>query len=235
MGRIVVGRQGRKCRDIPDSVPGMPRTKTLRKAPFSVVQQTGVYPYPLGAGSARPNPKDGAPDTENPFVHRIYCAQRGMETMVSDHGLGRGQLHTWGSEIVIFFSLFSYRSPSPRPHPDPAQHPATDLKQTRNRTEMDPNGAESDPNGPEMDRNQALWGGMAGGFVGMGGLGVVKEKEITTQKMFMQENVGLFFRSSLLLLMPRDFGTRKLSHIPSGQQFFTGRFFLNKLFLCSDA
>ena len=26
-----------------------------------------VYPYPLGAGSARPNPKMGAPDPENPY------------------------------------------------------------------------------------------------------------------------------------------------------------------------
>ena len=30
-------------------------------------QQTRVYPYPLGAGSARPNPKMGAPDPENPL------------------------------------------------------------------------------------------------------------------------------------------------------------------------
>ena len=42
------------------------------------LQQTRVYPYPLGAGSARPNPKMGD-------------AQRGTETMVLDHGLGRGQ------------------------------------------------------------------------------------------------------------------------------------------------
>ena len=28
-------------------------------------QQTRVYPHPLGAGSARPNPKMGAPDPEN--------------------------------------------------------------------------------------------------------------------------------------------------------------------------
>ena len=54
-------------------------------------QQTRVYPYPLGAGSARPNPKMGAPDPESPlFLGGLY-AQRGIETMVSDHGLGRGQ------------------------------------------------------------------------------------------------------------------------------------------------
>ena len=28
-----------------------------------------------------------------------------------------------------------------------------------------------------MDRNQALWGGTAGGFVGMGGGGVARQKE----------------------------------------------------------
>ena len=55
-----------------------------------IVQQNRVYPYPLGAGSARPNPKIGAPDPENPLF-RVFCSQRGIETMVSGHGLGRGQ------------------------------------------------------------------------------------------------------------------------------------------------
>ena len=32
-----------------------------------IVQRTRVYPYPLGEGSARPNPKMGAPDPENPL------------------------------------------------------------------------------------------------------------------------------------------------------------------------
>ena len=54
-------------------------------------QQTRVYPYPLVAGSARPNPKMGAPEHRKPFISRVFCAQRGSETMVSDHGLGRGQ------------------------------------------------------------------------------------------------------------------------------------------------
>ena len=34
------------------------------------VQQTGVYLYPLATGSARPNPKKGAPDTKS-FMHRV--------------------------------------------------------------------------------------------------------------------------------------------------------------------
>ena len=67
----------------------------------------------------------------------------------------------WSSAILV-----PYRSPSPRLHPDPTPTHPTDPKRT-----------ETDRNGPEMDRNQALWGGTAGGFVGMGGVGVVREKE----------------------------------------------------------
>ena len=63
-------------------------------------------------------------------------------------------------------TLFPYRSPSPRPHPDPTQRsrngPETDPKRTRNR--------------PKRTRNQALWGGTAGGFVGRGGGGGCKGK-----------------------------------------------------------
>ena len=78
-----------------------------------------------------------------------------------------------GSDI-----LFPYRSPSPRPHPDPTQHPETDPKQTRNRPETEPNGAETEPNGAETDRNQALSGGTAqGGLSAWGEGGVVREKE----------------------------------------------------------
>ena len=54
-----------------------------------------VYPYPLGARLARPNPKKGAPDRKS-FIHSVYSGQRGIETMVSDHGLGRGQTMGYG-------------------------------------------------------------------------------------------------------------------------------------------
>ena len=49
---------GQKCKR------GHKGKKDVRKK-VSLVQQTGVYPYPLVAGSARPNPKMGAPDPEN--------------------------------------------------------------------------------------------------------------------------------------------------------------------------
>ena len=66
-------------------------------------EQTRVYPYPLGAGSARPNPKMGTPDSENPLFLEFSVPRRGIETMVSDHGLGRGPDHGVGvdPETVI--------------------------------------------------------------------------------------------------------------------------------------
>ena len=73
---------------------GIASHPALRKASHYAprTQQNRVYPYPLGAGSVRPNPKMGAPDPENPLFLRVFCAQRGTETMVSDHGLGgKGQ------------------------------------------------------------------------------------------------------------------------------------------------
>ena len=51
-----------------------------------IVQQTRVYPYPLGAGSARPNPKMGAPDPENPLF-------LGFSVL-------RGRLRPWSQTMV---------------------------------------------------------------------------------------------------------------------------------------
>ena len=53
--------------------------------------EPGVYPYPLGAGSARPNPKKGAPkgraETENPLFMGLTALRGGLrrwsQTMVS--------------------------------------------------------------------------------------------------------------------------------------------------------
>ena len=49
-------------------------------------QQTWVYPYPLGTGSARPNPKKGAPKTENPLFIGFTALRGGVgpwsQTMV---------------------------------------------------------------------------------------------------------------------------------------------------------
>ena len=56
-------------------------------------QQTRVYPYPLCAGSARPNPKMGAPDPENPLFIGFSVLSGGLrpwsQTMVLAWGRGR--------------------------------------------------------------------------------------------------------------------------------------------------
>ena len=77
--------------------------------------------------------------------------------------------------------LFPYRSPSPRPHPDPTQHP-------RNGPETDP---EQTRNGAERSRTEPKWTkikpsrvGRPGGFVGMGRGGGCKGKRISLAKCF---------------------------------------------------
>ena len=45
--------------------------------------------------------------------------------------------------------LFPYRSPSPRPHPDPAQHPETDPKRSQTDPKRTRNGAKRSRNGPK--------------------------------------------------------------------------------------
>ena len=84
-------------------------------------QQIEVYPYPLGAGSARPNSKEGAQDTEK--IHRaygIYSARGGTETMVSDHVLRMGQTIGYGVDpslltattfFCVSFFLFALSNP----------------------------------------------------------------------------------------------------------------------------
>ena len=53
-----------------------------------IFQQTRVYPCPLGAGSARPNPKMGSPDPEAPLFLRFSVLRGGLrprsQTMVSE-------------------------------------------------------------------------------------------------------------------------------------------------------
>ena len=48
-------------------------------------------PPPLGRGVCETKSKNGRRRPRNPFISSVSCAQRGFESMVSDHGLGRGQ------------------------------------------------------------------------------------------------------------------------------------------------
>ena len=53
-----------------------------------LVSKQRSTPHPLGAGSVRPNPKKGAPDTENPSCIRFTVLRAGLrpwsQTMVSE-------------------------------------------------------------------------------------------------------------------------------------------------------
>ena len=48
-------------------------------------------PLPLGRGVCETKSKNGPARPRKPFFSKVFCAQRGIETMVSDHGLRRGQ------------------------------------------------------------------------------------------------------------------------------------------------
>ena len=54
----------------------------LGKRKSRKAQQTMVYPYRLGTGSARPNPKKGAPEADNPLFIGFTVLRGGL-----DHGL----------------------------------------------------------------------------------------------------------------------------------------------------
>ena len=53
-------------------------------------------PLPLGRRVCETKSKNGRSRPRKPFISRVFCAQKGVETMVSDHGLGRGQTKGWG-------------------------------------------------------------------------------------------------------------------------------------------
>ena len=78
-------------------------------------QQARVYPYPLGAGSARPNPKMGAPDPENPLFLGFSVLRGGLrpwsETMVSEGARpwGRGRSGDFHDRSVTRFIASSAR------------------------------------------------------------------------------------------------------------------------------
>ena len=73
-------------------------------------------------------------------------------------------------------ALFPYGGPSPRPHPDPTQHPETALKRTQNgakRSQTDPKRTDTEPKWTEIKLSGV---GRPGGLSGLG-TGVVRETE----------------------------------------------------------
>ena len=78
-------------------VRASPLSSETGRRRFRRVQQTRVYPYPLVAGSPRPNSKMGAPDPENPLFPGFSGLRGGprpwSQTMVSEGARpwGRGR------------------------------------------------------------------------------------------------------------------------------------------------
>ena len=73
-------------------------------------QRKGVYPYQSGAGSARPNPKMGAPDPENPLFLGFSVLRGGLrpwsQTMVSEGARPWGRGRSGDCEIHLQKSRF---------------------------------------------------------------------------------------------------------------------------------
>ena len=86
-----------RCLEATKIVSPVPRDNFLCRPTQTNCQQTRVYPYPLGAGSARPNPKMGAPDPGNPLFLGFSVLGGGLrpwsQTMVSEGARpwGRGR------------------------------------------------------------------------------------------------------------------------------------------------
>ena len=72
-----------------DTIAAMPH---IARHPFREVSSANKgLPLPLGRGVRETKSKNGRSRPRKPFISRVFCAQRGIETVVSDHGLGRGQ------------------------------------------------------------------------------------------------------------------------------------------------
>ena len=76
------------------------------------IQQKRVYPYPLGAGSARPNPKMGAPDPANPLFLGFSELRGGLrpwsQTMVSEGARPWGRGRSGDSELSQYCAIWGH-------------------------------------------------------------------------------------------------------------------------------
>ena len=88
-------------------------TTTTSQISTAIHQQKRVYPYSLGTGSARPNPKMGAPDPESPLFLGFSVLGGGLrpwsQTIVSEGarpwGRGRSGDCEYTSQICVAVRL----------------------------------------------------------------------------------------------------------------------------------
>ena len=141
---------------------------------FSCPDKHGVFCQLSELGGGAPAPAAAAPAYSAAPVSTPMAAAASPATSFSVGQKVHGQ-HP--HSVVICFSLTE--APLPDPNPDPTQHPETDPKQTRN-------GPKRTRNGPKSSSR---------GFVGVGGRGVVREKEnhypsVSTPVDFREITIG---------------------------------------------
>ena len=83
-----------------------------RKLSTNIFQQTRVYPYPLGAGSARPNPKMGAPDPEIPLFLGFAVLRGRLRPMVSEGARPWGRGRSGDCEFWTLSDIFDVLCPA---------------------------------------------------------------------------------------------------------------------------
>ena len=70
------------------------------------IQPKRVYPYPL-RGVCETKSKNGHSRPRKPFISRVFCAQRGLETMVSEGARPWGRDRSGNSEQCETFHILS--------------------------------------------------------------------------------------------------------------------------------
>ena len=77
---------------LPRTLPASKCCKNYDLIAIAILRKQGSTPPPLGRRVCETKVcEKGRARDGKPCIHRVYSAQRGVGTMVSDRGLGRGQ------------------------------------------------------------------------------------------------------------------------------------------------
>ena len=82
---------------------------SVHEVVWSYVSANRGLPPPLGRGVCKTKSKNGSARGRKPFIHRVYSAQRGIGTMVSEGARpwGRGRSEFTECHLVCFHLLCS--------------------------------------------------------------------------------------------------------------------------------
>ena len=110
-------QKGKKWKRMKTDENGRKRKQGMITATFhaATITVNKGYPYPLGAGSARPNPKMGAPDPENPLFLGFSGLGGGLrpwsQTMVSEGGRPWGRGRSGKCDLLKKFFILERAGP----------------------------------------------------------------------------------------------------------------------------